>query len=127
MTTHPPSDDFPRYTGQPDEETVEVGPPQQAPGPSGVPRRSGPMPPQNGNGTNVVAATAARTQDWWQEKLHKLSLHARVTLLAAVAVGLAVAIVSISAYGLSMSRRMGQDSPPSDLNSTMSRKVGPPG
>jgi two-component system sensor histidine kinase MprB len=103
VTTHPPSDDFPRYTGQSDEET-EVGPRQQPPGPSGVPRRSGPMPPPaeggngNGNGTNVVAATAARTQDWWQEKLHKLSLHARVTLLAAVAVGLAVAIVSISAY-----------------------------
>jgi two-component system sensor histidine kinase MprB len=53
---------------------------------------------ENGNGTNRVAATAARTQDWWQEKLHKLSLHARVTLLAAVAVGLAVAFVSISAY-----------------------------
>lgn len=46
----------------------------------------------------MVAATAARTQDWWQEKLHRLSLHARVTLLAAVAVGLAVALVSISAY-----------------------------
>lgn len=45
-----------------------------------------------------MAATAARTQDWWQEKLQRLSLHARVTLLAAVAVGLAVALVSISAY-----------------------------
>ncbi|WP_344178180.1 HAMP domain-containing sensor histidine kinase [Kribbella lupini] len=45
-----------------------------------------------------MAATAARTQSWWQEKLHRLSLHARVTLLAAVAVGLAVALVSISAY-----------------------------
>ena len=45
-----------------------------------------------------MVATAARTQDWWREKLHQLSLHARVTLLAAVAVGLAVAIVSISAY-----------------------------
>jgi two-component system sensor histidine kinase MprB len=50
------------------------------------------------NGNNRVAATAARTQDWWQEKLHKLSLHARVTLLAAVAVGLAVAFVSVAAY-----------------------------
>ncbi|MFF1818680.1 sensor histidine kinase [Kribbella sp. NPDC058245] len=40
----------------------------------------------------------ASTQSWWQEKLHKLSLHARVTLLAAVAVGLAVAFVSIAAY-----------------------------
>ncbi|NEA36159.1 HAMP domain-containing histidine kinase [Streptomyces sp. SID13031] len=46
----------------------------------------------------MVVATASRTQDWWQEKLHKLSLHARVTLLAAVAVGLAVAFVSVSAY-----------------------------
>jgi two-component system sensor histidine kinase MprB len=45
-----------------------------------------------------VAATAARTQTWWNETLHKLSLHARVTLLAAVAVGLAVAIVSVAAY-----------------------------
>ncbi|MGC4937060.1 sensor histidine kinase [Kribbella sp. DT2] len=51
----------------------------------------------NGNGTRM-AATAARTQSWWQEKLHRLSLHARVTLLAAVAVGFAVALVSISAY-----------------------------
>jgi two-component system sensor histidine kinase MprB len=42
--------------------------------------------------------TAARTQDWWQEKLHRLSLHSRVTLLAAVAVGLAVAFVSLAAY-----------------------------
>ncbi|GAB3942384.1 HAMP domain-containing sensor histidine kinase [Kribbella albertanoniae] len=40
----------------------------------------------------------ANTQSWWQEKLHKLSLHSRVTLLAAVAVGLAVAFVSIAAY-----------------------------
>jgi two-component system sensor histidine kinase MprB len=53
---------------------------------------------ENGNGTRRVAATAARTQDWWQDKLHRLSLHARVTLLAAVAVGLAVAFVSLSAY-----------------------------
>ncbi|MFG1907316.1 sensor histidine kinase [Kribbella sp. NPDC048928] len=45
-----------------------------------------------------MAATAARTQTWWNESLHKLSLHARVTLLAAVAVGLAVAIVSVAAY-----------------------------
>ncbi|WP_432943213.1 sensor histidine kinase [Kribbella sp. CA-253562] len=45
-----------------------------------------------------MAATAARTQSWWQEKLHRLSLHARVTLLAAVAVGFAVALVSVSAY-----------------------------
>ncbi|MGW7681137.1 sensor histidine kinase [Kribbella sp. NPDC054772] len=45
-----------------------------------------------------MAATAARTQNWWNETLHKLSLHARVTLLAAVAVGLAVAIVSVAAY-----------------------------
>jgi two-component system sensor histidine kinase MprB len=45
-----------------------------------------------------VVATAARTQDWWQDKLHRLSLHTRVTLLAAVAVGLAVAVVSLSAY-----------------------------
>jgi two-component system sensor histidine kinase MprB len=51
----------------------------------------------NGNGTRM-AATAARTQSWWQEKLHRLSLHARVTLLAAVAVGFAVALVSVSAY-----------------------------
>jgi two-component system sensor histidine kinase MprB len=51
------------------------------------------------NGANRrVVATASRTQDWWQEKLHELSLHARVTLLAAVAVGLAVALVSIAAY-----------------------------
>jgi two-component system sensor histidine kinase MprB len=45
-----------------------------------------------------MAGTVARTQGWWQEKLHQLSLHARVTLLAAVTVGLAVMIVSISAY-----------------------------
>lgn len=45
-----------------------------------------------------MVSTAERTQDWWQEKLHQLSLHARVTLLAAVTVGLAVMIVSISAY-----------------------------
>ena len=40
----------------------------------------------------------ANTQSWWQQKLHRLSLHSRVTLLAAVAVGLAVAFVSIAAY-----------------------------
>ncbi len=45
-----------------------------------------------------MAATAARTQSWAQQKLHQLSLHARVTLLAAVAVGLAVAFVSVAAY-----------------------------
>ncbi|MFC0624806.1 sensor histidine kinase [Kribbella deserti] len=39
-----------------------------------------------------------RAQEWWQHKQQRLSLHARVTLLAAVTVGLAVAIVSISAY-----------------------------
>lgn len=53
----------------------------------------------NGSGANRrMVATASRTQDWWQEKLHELSLHARVTLLAAVAVGLAVAFVSVAAY-----------------------------
>ncbi|WBQ05707.1 ATP-binding protein [Kribbella sp. CA-293567] len=82
--------------------------------PSGIPRSSAPRPgtPQPGThqpgtpqpGTsqpangNRVTATAERTQDWWQDKLHQLSLHARVTLLAAVAVGLAVAFVSIGAY-----------------------------
>jgi len=45
-----------------------------------------------------VATTAARTQELVQQKLHQLSLHARVTLLAAVAVGLAVAFVSTAAY-----------------------------
>lgn len=39
-----------------------------------------------------------RARAWWHEKLLRLSLHSRVTLLAAVTVGLAVAIVSISAY-----------------------------
>ena len=128
MTTQPPSDDFPRYTGgQSDDETLEIGPnhnrpqsrPAQSgtpqPAPTGMPRRApgatpppgqpqtGPRPDESQqeparNGNNAVVATAARTQDWWREKLHQLSLHARVTLLAAVAVGLAVAIVSISAY-----------------------------
>jgi two-component system, OmpR family, sensor histidine kinase MprB len=81
---HP--DDFPSYTNRPQ--------------PS--PRPEGPAPDQqhpvaDGNG-NRVAATAARAQDRWNEALHRLSLHARVTLLAAVAVGLAVAIVSVAAY-----------------------------
>ncbi|MDX3003988.1 HAMP domain-containing sensor histidine kinase [Kribbella solani] len=78
--------DFPSYTGGPKPQQ-----PQQSPPPA--------QPVANGNGSgNRVAATAARTQTWWNETLHKLSLHARVTLLAAVAVGLAVAIVSIAAY-----------------------------
>ena len=120
MSSQPPSDDFPRYSTKSDEETLEIGPetrnryagqprpqaPFPAPSspppeqPGGDPDGALPEPEagENGNGTNRVAATAARTQDWWQEKLHKLSLHARVTLLAAVAVGLAVAFVSISAY-----------------------------
>ncbi|MFI5691263.1 sensor histidine kinase [Kribbella sp. NPDC051586] len=74
---HP--DDFPTYAGR----TQQPQPPAQ------------PVAKSNGN---RVAATAARTQSWWNETLHKLSLHARVTLLAAVAVGLAVAIVSVAAY-----------------------------
>jgi two-component system sensor histidine kinase MprB len=45
-----------------------------------------------------MAAATTRTSSWGREKLHRLSLHARVTLLAAVAVGLAVAVVSLSAY-----------------------------
>jgi two-component system sensor histidine kinase MprB len=57
-----------------------------------------PAPPVAKSNGNRVAATAARTQSWWNETLHKLTLHARVTLLAAVAVGLAVAIVSVAAY-----------------------------
>ncbi|NIK55684.1 HAMP domain-containing sensor histidine kinase [Kribbella shirazensis] len=57
-----------------------------------------PQPPVAHSNGSRVAATAARTQTWWNETLHKLSLHARVTLLAAVAVGLAVAIVSVAAY-----------------------------
>ncbi|GAA3081346.1 two-component system sensor histidine kinase MprB [Kribbella aluminosa] len=76
--------DFPSYADGP----------QQPPQPP-VPDQ--PVANSNGNG-NRVAATAARTQTWWNETLHKLSLHARVTLLAAVAVGLAVAIVSVAAY-----------------------------
>ncbi|MEU4287468.1 HAMP domain-containing sensor histidine kinase [Kribbella sp. NPDC026596] len=62
-----------------------------------APRQPAPPLVLNGNGNRVVA-TAARTQTWWNEKLHQLSLHARVTMLAAVAVGLAVAIVSVAAY-----------------------------
>jgi two-component system sensor histidine kinase MprB len=73
---HP--DDFPSYAGRPQQ-----------------PQPAAPVVKSNGN---RVAATAARTQSWWNETLHKLSLHARVTLLAAVAVGLAVAIVSVAAY-----------------------------
>jgi two-component system sensor histidine kinase MprB len=74
--------DFPSYADRPQEQ-----PPQQPP--------QQPVAKSNGN---RVAATAARTQSWWNETLHKLSLHARVTMLAAVAVGLAVAIVSVAAY-----------------------------
>ncbi|WP_427887526.1 sensor histidine kinase [Kribbella sp. GL6] len=73
--------DFPSYADGPQQPAA----PQPAPA----------APVANGN---RVAATAARTQTWWNETLHKLSLHARVTLLAAVAVGLAVAIVSVAAY-----------------------------
>ncbi|WP_238173296.1 sensor histidine kinase [Kribbella speibonae] len=78
---HP--EQFPSYADRPQQ-------PQQQPAQSARPVAS-----SNGN---RVAATAARTQTWWNETLHKLTLHARVTLLAAVAVGLAVAIVSIAAY-----------------------------
>ncbi|WP_238150711.1 sensor histidine kinase [Kribbella sindirgiensis] len=78
---HP--EQFPSYADRPQQ-------PQQQPAPSARPVAS-----SNGN---RVAATAARTQTWWNETLHKLTLHARVTLLAAVAVGLAVAIVSVAAY-----------------------------
>ncbi|MFI7059702.1 sensor histidine kinase [Kribbella sp. NPDC050124] len=94
--------DFPSYTDRP---APQAGPQHPAPpGQDAVPVNRGPAqgppppgPVANGNG-NRVAATAAQTRDWWQDKLHRLSLHARVTLLAAVAVGLAVAIVSIAAY-----------------------------
>ncbi|MFK4083109.1 sensor histidine kinase [Kribbella sp. NPDC020789] len=55
--------------------------------------------PQPRPPAQAVAQRNIRTaQTWWQEKLHRLSLHSRVTLLAAVAVGLAVAFVSIAAY-----------------------------
>ncbi|GAA1111145.1 HAMP domain-containing sensor histidine kinase [Kribbella jejuensis] len=64
-----------------------------------------------------MAATAARTQNWWNETLHKLSLHARVTLLAAVAVGLAVAIVSIAAY-ITVRQQMYQN-----LDNSLSQRV----
>ncbi|TWD80382.1 two-component system sensor histidine kinase MprB [Kribbella amoyensis] len=68
-------------------------------GPDGAQQpTTGPRPERPGNSTNPFTATAARTQSWWRDKLHHLSLHARVTLLAAVAVGLAVALVSVSAY-----------------------------
>ncbi|MGW6197344.1 sensor histidine kinase [Kribbella sp. NPDC055110] len=78
---HP--EQFPSYADRPQQS-------QQQPTHSARPAAS-----SNGN---RVAATAARTQTWWNETLHKLTLHARVTLLAAVAVGLAVAIVSVAAY-----------------------------
>lgn len=75
--------------------------PEQFPSYAERPQQPQPQQPgrpiANGNGSRV-AATAARTQTWWNETLHKLTLHARVTLLAAVAVGLAVAIVSVAAY-----------------------------
>jgi two-component system sensor histidine kinase MprB len=111
VTTQPPADDFPKYAGEQEEETLHLGGPQDPyaarrrtppePGhPTPGPRPSEPgQPVGNGNANNRrMVATASRTQDWWQEKLHELSLHARVTLLAAVAVGLAVAFVSIAAY-----------------------------
>jgi len=82
--------DFPSYADRPN----QPGGPQH---PGGHPAPAGGQPLANGNG-NRVAATAARTQSWAQQKLHQLSLHARVTLLAAVAVGLAVAFVSVAAY-----------------------------
>jgi two-component system sensor histidine kinase MprB len=85
--------DFPSYAERPNQ---QPGP--QQPGARGRhPSPAGGPPLANGNG-NRVAATAARTQSWAQQKLHQLSLHARVTLLAAVAVGLAVAFVSMAAY-----------------------------
>ncbi|WP_328330990.1 HAMP domain-containing histidine kinase [Kribbella sp. NBC_00382] len=120
MTTQPPPDDFPKYVaGTPDEETLEFGPSHNRPDrrpagytagstPKGSPRptpaagaaeaEAGPALEEPAANGNRMAAAAARTQGWWQEKLHQLSLHARVTLLAAVTVGLAVMIVSISAY-----------------------------
>ncbi|WP_433163608.1 sensor histidine kinase [Kribbella sp. CA-247076] len=82
----PTNPDFPSYTNHPE--------PQH---PGRNPSPAGEQPVANSNG-NRVAATAARTQTWAQQKLHRLSLHARVTLLAAVAVGLAVAFVSAAAY-----------------------------
>ncbi|MFI6833264.1 sensor histidine kinase [Kribbella sp. NPDC050241] len=97
---HP--DDFPSYAGRPPGAAQSGAAPRsprpQPSGPLPQPAQPGqPVANSNGNGNRMVA-TAARTQDWWQEKVHTLSLHARVTLLAAVAVGLAVAIVSVAAY-----------------------------
>jgi two-component system sensor histidine kinase MprB len=84
---------FPSYTARQDPD-----PQPQSGTPSAQPT-SGPRPERaNGNGPNRFTETAARTQTWWREKLHHLSLHARVTLLAAVAVGLSVLLVSVSAY-----------------------------
>ncbi|TDW81016.1 cell wall metabolism sensor histidine kinase WalK [Kribbella sp. VKM Ac-2566] len=77
---------FPSYADRPQQPQQQPQPPTQS------------RPPVASSNGNRVAATAARTQTWWNETLHKLTLHARVTLLAAVAVGLAVAIVSIAAY-----------------------------
>lgn len=101
-----PSDpDFPSYAERPNQPRgpQQQGPQQQSPQQQGSQQPSAPgpypsgHPVTSGNG-NRVAATAARTQNWWRQKLHQLSLHARVTLLAAVAVGLAVGIVSAAAY-----------------------------
>jgi len=75
--------DFPAYADRPQEATKQAQEPEEI--------------VVNGNGNRVVT-TAAQTKKWWDETLHKLSLHARVTLLAAVAVALAVAIVSVAAY-----------------------------
>ncbi|MEJ1107212.1 MULTISPECIES: sensor histidine kinase [unclassified Kribbella] len=83
--------DFPSYVDRPG----QPGGPQHPGAPGRHPSPAGGPPVANGN---RVAATAARTQSWAQQKLHQLSLHARVTLLAAVAVGLAVAFVSVAAY-----------------------------
>ncbi|WP_246485766.1 sensor histidine kinase [Kribbella qitaiheensis] len=111
MTTQPPADNFPKYTGPaPEDETLHLGGPQNphtnrhrtpVGHSTGVGSTQGGPGQSSGNGdgnNRGVAATATRTQAWWQEKLHELSLHARVTLLAAVAVGLAVAFVSVAAY-----------------------------
>ncbi len=90
----PSNPDFPSYADRPNQPT----PPNQPSGPQQPGRQTTPAgAPPVANG-NRMAATAARTQDWAQQKLHQLSLHARVTLLAAVAVGLAVAFVSVAAY-----------------------------
>jgi two-component system sensor histidine kinase MprB len=82
--------DFPSYADHPNEPT---GRGKQPPADTHPPEQS----VAQGNG-NRVTTTAIRTQDWAQHKLHQLSLHARVTLLAAIAVGLAVAFVSAAAY-----------------------------